>query len=100
MLRNCGGCQKRKRVYSGTYKSKTIEIIKKSIDWTKVEIFSSSFFILFGIVFVAVSVGFWQLGKNDLAKAYIIPTAVAGVLLLIIGIEVYKNQLLEKIERI
>ena len=63
-----------------------MEIIKTSIDWAKAEIFSSSFFIVFGIVFVAVSIGFWQLGKTDLAKAYIISTAVAGVLLLTIGI--------------
>jgi len=70
-----------------------MEIIKTSIDWAKAEIFSSSFFILFGIVFVAVSIGFWQLGKTDLAKAYIIPTAVAGVLLLTIGIGlVYANK--------
>lgn len=77
-----------------------MEIIKTSIDWAKAEIFSSSFFIVFGIVFVAVSIGFWQLGKTDLAKAYIIPIAVAGVLLLTIGIGLYKNQLLEKTERI
>ena len=70
-----------------------MEIIKTSIDWAKAEIFSSSFFILFGIVFVVVSIGFWQLGKTDLAKAYIIPTAVAGVLLLTIGIGlVYTNK--------
>lgn len=31
------------------------------------------------------SIGFWQLGKTEMAKAYIIPTLVAGVLLMIIG---------------
>ena len=70
-----------------------MEIIKTSIDWAKAEIFSSSFFIVFGLVFVAVSIGFWQLGKTDLAKAYVIPTAVAGLLLLTIGIGlVYANK--------
>lgn len=69
-----------------------MEILKTATDWAKVEIFSSSFFIVFGLVFVAVSIGFWQLGKTDLAKAYIMPTAVAGVLLLTIGIGlVYAN---------
>lgn len=68
-------------------------ILKTATDWAKAEIFSSSFFIIFGFVFVAVSIGFWQLGKTDLAKAYIIPTAVAGVLLITIGIGlVYANK--------
>ncbi len=38
------------------------------------------------------SIGFWQLGKTDLAKAYIIPTLVAGILLLMIGVDLnYTN---------
>lgn len=35
------------------------------------------------------NVGFWQIGKTDLAKAYIIPTLVAGALLLIIGLGLF-----------
>ena len=70
-----------------------MDILKTATDWAKAEVFSSSFFIVFGLVFVAVSIGFWQLGKTDLAKAYIIPTAVAGILLLTIGIGlVYANK--------
>lgn len=69
-----------------------MEILKTATDWAKSEIFSSSFFIVFGILFLALSIGFWQMGKTDLAKAYIIPAAVAGVLLLTIGIGlVYAN---------
>jgi hypothetical protein len=62
-----------------------MDILKSATDWAKSEVFSTQFFILFGIVFVLASVGFWQLGKSDIAKAYIIPTLVAGVLLMIIG---------------
>jgi hypothetical protein len=62
-----------------------MEIVKIATDWAKAEVFSSTFFILFAAVFLLASIGFWQLGKTDLAKAYIIPTLVAGVLLLIIG---------------
>ncbi|MFZ1805815.1 MAG: hypothetical protein WAU36_01260, partial [Cyclobacteriaceae bacterium] len=51
--------------------------------------FSTPFFILFGAVFMAASLGFWQLGKTDIAKAYIIPTLVAGALLLIIGLGLF-----------
>ena len=66
-----------------------MEILKIATDWAKAEVFSTSFFILFGLMFVAASIGFWQLGKTDLAKAYIIPTLVAGVLLLIIGVGLF-----------
>lgn len=69
-----------------------MDILKTATDWAKAEVFSSAFFIVFGILFVIASIGFWQLGKTDLAKAYITPTAVAGVLLLTIGIGlVYAN---------
>ncbi len=66
-----------------------MDILKTSTDWAKSELFSTPFFILFGILFMAASVGFWQLGKTEMAKAYIIPTLVAGVLLLIIGLGLF-----------
>jgi hypothetical protein len=70
-----------------------MEIVKISTDWAKAEVFSSTFFILFGIMFVAASIGFWQLGKTDIAKAYIFPMLVAGILLLTIGVGlVYANK--------
>lgn len=62
-----------------------MEILKIATDWAKEEIFSSTFFILFGFMFIFASIWFWQLGKTELAKAYILPTLVAGSLLLIIG---------------
>lgn len=66
-----------------------MDILKASTDWAKAELFSTPFFILFGAVFMAASLGFWQLGKTDMAKAYIIPTLVAGALLLIIGLGLF-----------
>ena len=62
-----------------------MELLKLATEWAKAEIFSTRFFIFFSIGFLIASVAFWQLGKTDLAKAYIIPTLVAGILLLIIG---------------
>lgn len=62
-----------------------MELLKLATEWAKAEIFSTRFFLLFAIGFLIASVGFWQLGKTDLAKAYTIPTLVAGILLLIIG---------------
>ncbi len=61
-----------------------MDILKIAIEWAKWEVFSSLFFVLFWIVFVFASLGFWRLGKTELAKSYIIPTLIAGVLLLII----------------
>lgn len=66
-----------------------MDILKTATDWAKAEVFSSTFFILFGLMFVSASIGFWQLGKTDMAKAYIFPTLVAGVLLLTIGIGLF-----------
>jgi ABC-2 type transport system permease protein len=66
-----------------------MDILKTSTDWAKAELFSTPFFILFGLVFIAASIGFWQLGKTEMAKAYITPTMVAGALLLIIGIGLF-----------
>lgn len=63
------------------------------MDWAKAEVFSSSFFILFGVLFFLASYGFWKMGQTELAKAFVYPTLVAGVLLLIIGIGlVYSNK--------
>ena len=66
-----------------------MDILKAATEWAKAEVFSSTFFILFGILFVLASIGFWQLGKTDVAKAYIFPTIVAGILLLAVGFGIF-----------
>ncbi len=66
-----------------------MEILKAATDWAKAEVFSTSFFIIFGLVFVLAGIGFWQLGKTDMAKAYIIPMLIAGALLLTIGLGLF-----------
>lgn len=62
-----------------------MDILKAATEWAKAELVSTPFFALAGMILIAMSIGFWQVGKTDLAKAYIIPTLVAGVLLVIIG---------------
>ena len=62
-----------------------MDILKAATDWAKDELFSTPFFILAGALFLAISLGLWQVGKTDLARAYIIPMLVAGSLLAIIG---------------
>lgn len=66
-----------------------MDILKTSTDWVKAELFSTPFFILFGVLFVLASFGFRQLGKTEMAKAYIIPTLIAGILLAVIGIGLF-----------
>ncbi len=70
-----------------------MELLKTTTDWAKDELFSTPFFILFGLLFILASIGFWQLGRTDIARAYIIPMLVAGILLIIIGGGLYVNNL-------
>ncbi|WP_027065665.1 hypothetical protein [Maribacter sp. Hel_I_7] len=66
-----------------------MDILKAATDWAKAELVSTPFFMLFGLVFLLASLGFWQLGKTDMARAYIIPTLIAGSLLMIIGMGLF-----------
>jgi len=66
-----------------------MDILKIAIDWARAEVFSSRFFLLFGLAFLAGSIGFWQLGKSEIAKAYVLPMLIAGILLLAVGIGIY-----------
>lgn len=68
-----------------------MDILSIAIQWAKDEIFSSKFFVAFAIIFILSAVGFWQLGKSELAKSFIIPTLVCGVLVLIIGVGLIYN---------
>ncbi|MFI3298986.1 MAG: hypothetical protein R3Y49_04195 [Rikenellaceae bacterium] len=62
-----------------------MDILSVASQWAKDEIFSSKLFIVAGVIFIIISIGFWQLGKTEIARAYITPFAVCGGLLLIIG---------------
>lgn len=66
-----------------------VDILKAATEWTKAEVVSSAFFILFGALFLAASWGFWQMGRTELSRAFPIPAAVAGMLLLIIGLGIF-----------
>ncbi len=66
-----------------------MDILKAATDWAKAELVSTPFFVLFGLGFLVASFGFWQLGKTEMARAYIIPTLVAGTLLVIIGLGLF-----------
>lgn len=63
--------------------------MKFATEWAKAEVFSARFFIFFGILFLIASIGFWQLGKTEMARAYIIPSLVAGILILAVGLGIF-----------
>ena len=63
-----------------------MDILKIATEWAKDEVFSSKFFILFGIICIMTTIGFWQLGKTEVAKSFIYPTLVIGILLVTIGV--------------
>lgn len=82
-----------------------MEATKLAMEWAKDEIYSSKYFIYFGLVFISGAVGFWQLGKTDTARAFIYPLLVCGILLVIIGAGlVYSNmsriQLFQSIDKV
>ncbi|MBB4077984.1 hypothetical protein GGR28_000585 [Lewinella aquimaris] len=66
-----------------------MDILKAAVDWARAEVFSSVFFIVFGLAFVAAGIGFWQLGKTEIARAYIFPSLVAATLLLAAGLGLF-----------
>ena len=66
-----------------------MDILKIATDWAKAELVSTTFFIVVGLTFIVVSFGFWQFGKTDLARAYIIPILVAGGFLMTVGIGLF-----------
>ena len=66
-----------------------MDILKVATDWAKAEVFSASFFIFFGILFLLASIGFWQLGKTEIARAFTIPNLVAGILILAVGLGLF-----------
>ena len=71
-----------------------MDALKTASDWARAEMLSSSVFALYGILFLVSSFCFWQFGKTDTAKAYVIPMLVAGVLLVILGVGlVISNQM-------
>ena len=66
-----------------------MDIIKFATEWAKAEVFSARFFIFFALLLLAGSVGFWQLGKTEIARSFIVPALVTGMLLLAVGVGIF-----------
>jgi ABC-2 type transport system permease protein len=66
-----------------------MDILKLSIDWAKAEVFSAKISLLLALLFFIAGLGFWQLGKTTMAKAYVWPLLVAGVLMVAVSAGLY-----------
>jgi hypothetical protein len=66
-----------------------MEIIKLSTDWAKAEVFSAKMAGLLSLVVLLAALGFWQWGKTPMAKSFVWPLLVAGLLLIAVGAGLY-----------
>lgn len=66
-----------------------MDVIKLSTDWAKAEILSARLMLLFSLLVFLLAVGFWQVGKTGMAKAFIIPLFVMGILIFSVGVGLY-----------
>ncbi|NRF37403.1 hypothetical protein [Pedobacter foliorum] len=66
-----------------------MDILKLSTDWAKAEVFSAKIILLLALLFFLAAIGFWQLGKTSMAKAFIWPMLVAGVLIVAVSAGLY-----------
>lgn len=66
-----------------------MDILKISTDWAKAELFSAKIVWLFGLIILLSAAGFAYWGKTAMAKAFIIPFIVSGLLLISVGIGLF-----------
>jgi hypothetical protein len=66
-----------------------MDILKISTDWAKAEVFSAKIVLLLSLLFFFIAIGFWQLGKTDMAKAFVWPMLVSGILLIAVSAGLY-----------
>ena len=66
-----------------------MDILKMSTDWAKAEVFSAKIVLLISLLFFIVALGFWQLGKTEMAKAFVWPMLVSGILLVAVSAGLY-----------
>jgi ascorbate-specific PTS system EIIC-type component UlaA len=61
------------------------DIIKLSTDWAKAEVFSGKIVWLFSTINIFTAIGFWYLGRTNMAKAFVWPFLIAGFFLIAVG---------------
>ena len=66
-----------------------MDIIKLSTDWAKAEVFSAKIVWLFSAIEIMAALGFWYWGRTAMAKAFVWPLLLAGLLLVAVGAGLY-----------
>lgn len=66
-----------------------MELLKLSTDWAKAEVFSAKMVWLFSIIVLLSALGFWYWGKTTMAKAFVWPLVVSGLLLVAVGVGLF-----------
>ena len=66
-----------------------MDILKLSTDWAKAEVFSAKVVLLLSLLFFLSAIGFWQLGKTSMAKAFIWPMLAAGAIFVAVSAGLY-----------
>lgn len=66
-----------------------MDILQHATDWAQAEAKTSIVFIVFGGAFIVASLVFWRIGRTKMAKAYIFPSLIAGILLVLLGGALY-----------
>jgi hypothetical protein len=66
-----------------------MDILKVSIDWAKAEVFSAKMILLISLLFFFAAIGFWQLGKTAMAKAFVLPMLVSAILIVAVSAGLY-----------
>lgn len=66
-----------------------MEIIKLSTDWARAEVFSAKMVGLLSLMVFLVALGFWQLSKTPMAKSFVWPLLVTGLLLVTVSAGLY-----------
>jgi len=66
-----------------------MDILKIATDWAKAEVFSAKISFLLGLLFFTAAIGFSQLGKTSVAKAFVWPLFVAGLLIAAVAAGLY-----------
>lgn len=62
-----------------------MNVVKAATEWTRAEMLSSAVFVAFGAAFLLASLGFGQMGRTEVARAFVVPLLVAGGLLVVLG---------------
>ena len=66
-----------------------MDVLKLSTDWAKAEVFSAKIVLLLSLLFFLAAIGFWQLGKTAMAKAFVWPMLAAGVIFVAVSAGLY-----------